>query len=186
MSSWEERQRRASRPGKPRGGAQEPSGGGKRDNPEGRLQKAVVAVLGAWSDLYGDDRLRWVFHPPNGGKRTGGDRYLLVADGVRSGVSDLVYPFPGSITGFTAAFQELKSSTGRLSPSQAEFLKFAIGNGGACHVANTLLGALSFWRWYMGVPVSDQTIENQALMMSAGVPVGEVEPVELWQPRSKW
>lgn len=175
MGAWKDAEEKASRaPAKKARSA-------KRAHPESSLQKAVISALGVWADLHGDERIKWVFHPPNGGRRVGADRYLLTADGVRSGIPDLIYPFPGSVPGYCGAYQELKSPTGVLRPTQKQFMKFAIENGAATHVAKTLCDALVFWRWYMGLDIQDSVLYNLAQSIGADVAVGQVGEVVLWQ-----
>lgn len=177
--SWADRQDKL---GKRRGADGAPAGK-QKDQPEARLQRAVYATLQMWADQYNNPNLKWVYHVPNGGHRTGAGRFMLSAEGVLPGVPDLVYPFAGAQEGYTGAYQELKSATGTLRQSQREFLAFARKNGAACNVSNTLLGALSFWRWYFGVNISDQVMENQAQTLASGVPVGEIQlPPRLWEP----
>lgn len=163
-------------------GADSPANKKKNDQPESRLQQAIVSILGIWADTHDAPHLNWVYHVPNGGKRSGPGRFILSAEGVRPGISDLVYPFPGP-NGYNGAYQELKSPTGVLRPSQKEFLTFAHSQGGACSVAKTLIDALVFWRWYFGLRISDGTLYNQATLVSSGVALGDIEGAAvLWTP----
>jgi hypothetical protein len=58
---------------------------------------------------------------PNGGKRPGKTGPILTAEGVLSGVSDLVLSLPSTV--YHGLFIEMKSDKGKVSPSQAAFLE---------------------------------------------------------------
>lgn len=79
--------------------------------PEDILQKQVAAFL-----KFAAPDLLW-HHPANGGFRNVREASKLKAMGVRAGVADLAIVLPDG----RAAFIELKTATGRLSPAQAEF-----------------------------------------------------------------
>ena len=82
-----------------------------RDNPEERLQRAVVQLL---TLAYPDLRWRAV---PNGEYRSPRTAGRLKAMGVQAGVADLHITLPMGRT----AWIELKSVNGRQSPEQRSF-----------------------------------------------------------------
>lgn len=84
----------------------------KRDNPEERLQAAIVQHL----RLLAPKNVIW-FHPANGGQRSKRTAARLKAQGVVPGIPDLSFVLPDG----RAAFMELKAPNGRLSPAQKEF-----------------------------------------------------------------
>lgn len=57
------------------------------------------------------------FHCPNGGKRTRAEAGIFCGLGVKSGIPDVVIVFDGQ-----AHFIELKSTRGRIQPSQTEMM----------------------------------------------------------------
>lgn len=84
----------------------------KRDNPEERLQMALVQHL----MIRGQKNAIW-YAVPNGipaSRRTGG---RFKAQGMKSGVFDLAFVLPDG----RAAFIELKAPHGRMSPAQKKF-----------------------------------------------------------------
>jgi hypothetical protein len=84
----------------------------KRDNPEERLQAAIVQHL----NLLAPDNVIW-FHPANGGMRSKRTAARMKALGVVPGVPDLAFVLADG----RSAFLELKSPVGRLSPAQKAF-----------------------------------------------------------------
>ena len=99
-----------------------------RDNPEERLQRAVVQLF-----MLAYPNLRWRAIP-NGeyrSKRTAG---RLKAMGVQPGVADLHITLPGGLTGWI----ELKSERGRQSPEQREFEQAERGAGAMYNVCRSL------------------------------------------------
>lgn len=84
----------------------------RRDNPEERLQVAIVEHL----RLLAPANVIW-YAVPNGEKRSKRTAGRLKAQGVVSGISDLAFVLSDG----RAAFLELKSPTGRLSPAQKAF-----------------------------------------------------------------
>jgi hypothetical protein len=89
------------------------------------IQKAVIERVDAKKLV--DDRYKWLFAIPNGGKRNIRVAKKLKAEGVRSGVSDLMIPLP--VNGFHGAFIEVKTLKGTTSPNQKEFLKVMESRG---------------------------------------------------------
>lgn len=84
----------------------------KRDNPEERLQMALVQHL----IIRGQKNAIW-YAVPNGipaSRRTGG---RFKAQGMKSGIFDLAFVLPDG----RAAFLEMKAPSGRLSPTQKQF-----------------------------------------------------------------
>jgi hypothetical protein len=84
----------------------------RRENPEERLQAAIVQHL----NLRAQSDVIW-YHPANGGLRSKRTAARMKSQGVVAGVPDLAFVLPGG----SAAFLELKSPTGRLSPAQKAF-----------------------------------------------------------------
>lgn len=79
---------------------------------EDRLQKEIMRI---YKMLYKKDCL--LFAVPNGGSRNAVEAVKLKETGTLSGVSDLILLAKSS----RAIFIEVKSSTGRQSPTQKEF-----------------------------------------------------------------
>ena len=91
----------------------------RRDNPEARLQKAVLQHLkmtGVPGIIY--------FHPANEGRRSIVTGANLKALGMLPGVADLVIIKDGR-----AFFLEIKAKGGRLSEAQAQFGALALEAG---------------------------------------------------------
>lgn len=80
--------------------------------------------------------LRWMFHPPNGGKRSPREASRLKAQGVKSGVADILLPLP--MDGFHGLWIELKrrkqDGPSKVSPKQKKFLRDMAEKGYRCEV----------------------------------------------------
>ena len=105
----------------------------RRDNPEARLQKAILQHL----KLSGIPGLLY-FHPANEGKRGVVTGANLKALGMLPGVSDLVI-----VAGGMAHFLEIKSEKGRLSDAQRAFAVAAEQAGAKWAVAHSIEEALT-------------------------------------------
>ena len=62
-----------------------------------------------------------LFAIPNGGARTAATGAMLKKEGVMPGVADLIFVFPNA--DFHGLFIEMKTATGKQTPSQKEFEK---------------------------------------------------------------
>lgn len=71
--------------------------------------------------------LKLIFHVPNGGSRNKAEAARLKAQGVKSGVSDLVLPVPRGI--YHGLFIELKYGDGRPTKSQKDFIEAVTKQG---------------------------------------------------------
>jgi hypothetical protein len=81
-------------------------------SPETLLQRDVVQYIRAQYP-------RWkVIHPPNEGRRTPFEQYLIKTLGVESGVADLIICAPVA----RVLFLELKAGKNKPTPTQAGFL----------------------------------------------------------------
>ena len=79
--------------------------------PETWLQKTII-------DYITMQYPKWVVvHPPNEGKRSPFERYLLKLLGVKSGASDLIIFAPGAVLCL-----EVKAGKNTLTPAQSDFL----------------------------------------------------------------
>lgn len=84
----------------------------RRNQPEAAIQKAVVQHLRARAV----PGLCW-FHVPNGGKRNPREAAIFKALGVKAGVPDLLLFHNHRFFAL-----ELKSTRGRMSPAQTDFM----------------------------------------------------------------
>lgn len=66
--------------------------------------------------------LRWLYHTPNGGKRSKGVGARLKVAGVKPGVPDLCFPVP--LHGFHGLYIELKHGKNKPSEDQREWLEY--------------------------------------------------------------
>jgi hypothetical protein len=93
--------------------------------------------------------LVWLFAIPNGGDRNIAVAANLKAEGVKSGVADLLLPV--ARYGYHGFFIEMKNSTGRQSSQQITFQEFVSRQG-------YLYGCFNNWRpafhalcWYLDI-----------------------------------
>lgn len=92
----------------------------RRRREEEELQRTCIEWAGLMSCRY--PSLEYLFHVPNGGKRTRGEAGKLKGLGTKRGVPDLLLPFPGG--GFYVGLAvECKAPDGRLSDEQGEWLR---------------------------------------------------------------
>jgi hypothetical protein len=88
----------------------------------------------------------YIMHFPNEGKRSPRYGKLLKDLGMRPGVADLFIAIANH--GYHGAWIELKTSNGRLSPAQSEFLKDMATQGYYTVVCRTVDDALQIIHWY--------------------------------------
>ena len=81
-----------------------------------------------------DPRYQYLFHIPN--ESVGGQGWLIRNRqmGVKAGVPDLFYPVPAQ--GYHGMFIEMKTKTGRISKSQAKWIKALETVGYKCVIAH--------------------------------------------------
>ena len=122
-----------------------------RDNPEERLQRAVVQLL-----MLAYPTLRWRAIP-NGeyrSKRTAG---RLKAMGVQPGVADLHITLPGG----RSLWIELKSEKGRLSPAQRAFAEAETAIGAEYKICRSIDDVVDVLG-RRGVPPAEELVREPA------------------------
>lgn len=106
----------------------------KRQSPEEDLQRTCFEWISLRMARY--PILRFALHVPNGGKRPKGEAGKMKAMGVKKGFPDIITPLAfGKWRGFAA---ELKSSTGRVSAEQEEWLGALAESGWLTGVCRSL------------------------------------------------
>ena len=118
------------------------------------LHRAVVELL-TWAAVKG---LVW-YHVPNGELRPGRTGAILAGMGIRPGVADFALVLPGG----RAAYLELKSRKGRLSPAQEEFRAACLAAGALYEVARSSDEAIEVLRGWGGPHLG----ESQAVRKSS-------------------
>lgn len=97
---------------------------------EDAIQTLCFLLLGDMARERDDQRLRWIAAVPNGGQREAVSAGIMVATGTRSGIWDIMIPFPSGKYPF--GFIEMKRpqvrkhKDGGLSPNQVEFGKHLV------------------------------------------------------------
>lgn len=114
-------------------------------DPEEQLQRDCHSWNEAHITTY--PLLEWMFHTPNGGKRTASEGGRLKAMGVKAGVPDLMLPFPSDY--YAGVAIELKSPTGQLTDNQRKWLRRAAVSGWVVGVARTLEEHIDLWNEFM-------------------------------------
>lgn len=104
----------------------------------------LIAVMD-WVRLKKLDNIIW--HCANERKCSPQQGAFLKRKGVKAGVSDII--IMRASRGFHGAFMELKTKSGRLSPSQAEFLETACDEGYCEKVCYSIEDAIDFINWYL-------------------------------------
>lgn len=94
---------------------------------ETREQMAVIRWWKlAWEDL-GAPNESFLFHVPNGGRRSSREAGIFEKLGVRPGIPDLILLVPRR--GFAGMLLEMKGPKGQRSPEQDDFLGLALTSG---------------------------------------------------------
>lgn len=108
----------------------------KRNTEEEDLQRACIE----WASLNCArlPLLSWLVHIPNGGRRPKGEAGKLKALGVKPGVPDLLLPVPSPFGNWNGLALELKSSVGKLSEAQHNWLTKLEKAGWRCGVIRSL------------------------------------------------
>ena len=77
-----------------------------------------------WANLMANKHpeLEYMFHVPNGGKRSKSEAVRFKHQGVKAGVPDIFLPIPNKT--FNGLFIELKAKGGKLSEHQKKWLLF--------------------------------------------------------------
>jgi hypothetical protein len=131
----------------PGGGRQVKKTGAVRSSfdPEEELHRACHS----WNELQLKRYpfLEWIFHSPNGGKRSASEAGRFKAMGVKAGVPDFMLPFPAAR--WTGLAIELKSPVGTLSVNQKKWLQRAHQAGWVIGVARTLDQYIELVRSYL-------------------------------------
>ena len=99
----------------------------RRAAPEEDLQRVCVEYAEVMSLKH--PILDYLFHPANGGKRPKGEAGKMKALGVKTGVPDLMLPFPSPNGRWQGMGLELKSPNGKMTDDQRRWLETAIDKG---------------------------------------------------------
>ena len=92
-----------------------------REPLEAEEQRALFSWAALQAGRYPE--LRFMYHVPNGGKRNAREAALLKAEGVKSGVPDIVLPAPRKP--FHGLYIELKrQKSGTVSEDQKKYLEY--------------------------------------------------------------
>lgn len=122
------------------------SGKKRRMDREGEEQVSVIEQF----DLEFPHLAKRLFHVANGGKRTRLERHLMVKQGVRRGVPDLVLPVPKS--GFHGLYVEMKAAKPHSAPvtdEQNDWIDFLREQGYCAEVARGGAQAMDIIRRYL-------------------------------------
>lgn len=114
---------------------------------ESEMQQSVMAEVDLKASY--DERYRYIFHVPNGGKRNVIVATKLKREGVRAGVPDLICLLARH--GYHGLVMELKVGDNDTSAAQDKWLKW-LANAGycACIVRNDPAEAMRILEWYLG------------------------------------
>lgn len=122
------------------------SGRPSRSYPEWAQQKALIDLVNMHSERY--PVLQGLFHPANEGNRTQAQTGMLIAAGMRPGVSDLI--LPRGRRGWFGLAMEMKAP-GKLkavTPEQRDFLKQQWAEGWLAFVCDDAAAGWEVLHWY--------------------------------------
>lgn len=119
----------------------------ERNYPEWAEQKALVDLA-----LMHEGRfpvLRGLFHPPNEAKRSKAQHGMLIAVGMRPGVSDLI--LPRARRGYLGLAIEMKApgKIGEVTPAQKAFLQQQSEEGWAAVACDNAVDGWTLMNWYI-------------------------------------
>ena len=94
-----------------------------------RFNREVIKKTKGANGLYTlkAQKVSLLFAVPNGGSRGKTEAGIMVAEGVRTGVADLVLSFPNC--GYSGLYIEMKTATGKQSQSQKVFSELSMSVG---------------------------------------------------------
>lgn len=132
--------------------------------PSEHAEQVVVAQWRDWQQSL-TPALRWLHAIPNGGDRHPAVARKLKAEGVVSGVSDLLWIRQSR--GYSGIALEMKKQDGRLKPDQKDYLEYVAGEGFFAVCAYSGDVAIELLRWYCqmrdDLPTGKYTIFNPTL-----------------------
>lgn len=117
------------------------------------------SALFCWAAMNLDKypELKYMFSIPNGFYSTAGQKSKMKAEGLKSGVPDIMlpatlYPIPLSNNGLTynGLFIEMKSSKGKVSQEQKDYIDFLTKQGYKCEVCYSWTSARDVITNYLG------------------------------------
>jgi hypothetical protein len=117
----------------------------KHDNPEARMQTEFFNQVPIFFPKLPSKLL---FSCPNGGSRNIIEAKNLKAQGVKSGVADVLLLIPKK--GYANLCLEFKTSKGRQSDEQKEFQRQIEGAGGKYVIVRSVKQAIDVVKWYLG------------------------------------
>jgi hypothetical protein len=127
-------------------------------NPSEDAEQEAVMNWAAWSPYR--KQLKWLYHCPNGGHRSGAEAARFKRLGVKSGVADLCLPLPrGRYHGLYIEMKRRKG--GVISDNQADFLRDMINAGYAARVAYGSDEAVSIITDYLEGRLRDESYEGE-------------------------
>jgi hypothetical protein len=125
----------------------------KMARPEQEMQAAIFQWMRLHEKVY--PQLAYAHAIPNGGFRTKVEAAILKRTGVKAGISDICFPWPGTdLNGcrYAGMYMELKAPGNPLTEEQERFLRFVSTNGflGVC--VNNFDAAIARIKAYLGPP----------------------------------
>lgn len=117
----------------------------KYDNPEAKIQTEFFEQV---SLFFPKLPSKLLFAIPNGGSRNIIEAKNLKAQGVKSGVSDVLLLIPKK--GYSSLCMEFKTPVGKQSSEQIEFEKQAEKAGNKYIIVRSAKEAIDTLKWYLG------------------------------------
>lgn len=99
--------------------------------------------------------LKLLFAVPNAGKRSIGAASYLRAEGLRSGVPDIVLPVPRA--GYGGLYIEMKTIKGKVSEKQADWILSLSAAGNCVRVCRSYEEAIEVITGYLRLPKDSHT-----------------------------
>ena len=114
------------------------------------LESALQRMCVRWFRLQYPQFAKLLFAIPNGGRRSAIEAAIMQGEGVTAGVPDLFFARPAKQWGAHGMFIEMKSGTGRLTPSQKEMGMMLTNSGYLVHPCNSFDQFMKIIEKYLG------------------------------------
>jgi len=120
------------------------------------IQSACVEYI----NMQQDERFKLIFAVPNGMKSSARAAIRAKKEGLRAGVSDLIVLCPSHDKKYHSAALEFKTSTGKLSKSQKEFLMLSEKHGSLSAIIRDVKQFVDLINEYFGIEEEERAAKE--------------------------
>jgi hypothetical protein len=121
----------------------------KRNQHEHDIQASFIAIIDLPANRKRYPFLEFIYAVPNAAKRNPAIAAMMLAEGMRAGVPDLVFPFVRR--GYPGAYLENKHGSNDLSKAQIKFRDHLLSEGYYFESCYTVDAQIAFTEWYLDI-----------------------------------